>query len=287
MLSPAIAAWVLLAALRLCAQAPAASTATAASTAPAAFPLVKSCAAGADTVATLRGADSVKVRYSFLGDAGTCYAVTATVDGKGVDGYLIGNAHPAIAAFEQDVQLHAAAIPVPPPPPPPAPPSSTVAAKPAAASPAPAPVAKAEPPAAPAPLSFAGFRAIAINGDRVDLSKQRAANVVIYFWSARSARAIQSIAAINALYDIYHTRGVDMVGIASAASSSKLDEVSRDHEFIWPQVLDSGGIAARYHVDPANPFLVLDQSRNVIAAVPAATALGPILEQLTKNRRPR
>ncbi len=238
-------------------------------------------------MATIHRADSVKVRYSFMGDAGTCYAVTVKVDDKSMDGYLIGNAHPAIAAFEQEVQLHAAAIPVPPPPPPPAPPASSVAAKPAAASPVAAPRAKEMPPAAPVPLGFAGFRAVAINGDRVDLSRLHAANVVIYFWSARSARAIQSIEPINALYDTYHTRGVDMVGIGSAASSSKLDEVCRDHEFIWPQVLDSGGIAARYHVDPANPFLVLDQSRNVIAAVPTVSALAPILDQLTKNRRPR
>jgi hypothetical protein len=235
-------------------------------------------------VGTIHASDSIKVRYSFVADVGTCYAVTVKADDKSMDGYLIGNAHPAIAAFEQDVQLHAAAIPVPPPPPPPAPASSTVAAKPAA----PAPIAKQEAPAAPAPLSFAGFRAVAINGDRVDLNtRQRATNVVVYFWSARSERGIKAAEPMELLYDTYRTRGVDMVGIAQAASRTQLSEVCGNHEFGWPQVLDSGGIASRYHVDPAKPFLVLDQSRNVIAAVPTALALGPILDQLTKNRRPR
>jgi hypothetical protein len=282
-ISPAAgAAWVLLAA-QLCAQAPAATPAPAATQVPATFPVFKSCATGTDPVGTIRDSDSVKVRYSFAAAAGTCYAVTVRVDDKSMDGYLIGNAHPAIAAFEQDVQLHAAAITVPPPPAPPAPPSSTVAAKPAA----PAPIAKEAPPAAPTPLSFAGYRAIAVNGDRVDLSNQRAANVVVYFWSARSERGIKAAEPIELLYDTYHGRGVDFVGIAQAANSSQLSQVCSSHEFGWPQVLDPGGVASRYRVDPAKPFLLLDQSRNVVAAVSSASGLAPILAQLTKNRRPR
>jgi AhpC/TSA family len=246
------------------------------------FKLTKSCDSGSAAVAMLRGSDNVKVRYSFAGDAGTCYAVTATVDGNSVDGYLIGAAHPDLAAFEQEVRTKAVLIPQAPPPPPPA----AIPAAPAKSE-ASAPAAKEAPPAPELPLSFAGFRAVDINGDRVDLNGRRAANIVVYFWSARSERAVQSLDAINALYDTYHARGVDMVGIASGATTSRLIDISRDHEFVWSQVSDSGGIAARYHVDPARPFLVLDQSRNVIAAVPTAIALGPILDQLTKNRRPR
>jgi hypothetical protein len=249
---------------------------------PAAFPLTKSCGSGSAAVATLGVSDHVKVRYSFMGDAGTCYAVTASIDGKSVDGYLIGAAHPDIAAFEQEVRTHAALIPQPPPPPPPAP----AATAPAATSATPVVAKEVTPPAAP-PLSFAGFRAVDINGDRIDLSNRHAANVVVYFWSARTPRGIQNVEPMDAVYDNYHSRGVDVVGIASAANSAQLTDVCRNHEIVWPQVLDSGGIASRYHVDPARPFLVLDQSRNVIASAPSVAALGPILEQITKNRRAR
>ena len=255
------------------------------SPAPAPIQLTKSCASGSAAVATLGVSDHVKVRYSFMGDAGTCYAVTASIDGKSVDGYLIGAAHPDIAAFEQEVRTHAAMIP-PPPPPAPAAAASAPAGSPASPVAPKPPVAAKEVAPAP-PLSFAGFRAVDINGERIDLSNRHAANVVVYFWSARTPRGIQSVEPMDAVYDNYHARGVDVVGIASAANSAQLTDVCRNHEIVWPQVLDSGGIASRYHVDPARPFLVLDQTRNVIASAPSVAALGPILDQITKNRRAR
>lgn len=236
----------------------------------------------------LKASDAVKVRYSFGADLGTCYAVIATLDGKPVDGYLMGSAnpavvHPAILAFEQDIRLHATPIPQAVPAAPPAPaPAATAAAKPAVV----VPVAKEAPPPPPAPLSFAGFRATDVNGERVDLSARRTQNVVLYFWSARNRNGIRATDQMESIYDAYHNRGVDVVGIASAANASDLLSICRNNEIIWPQVFDSGGIASRYHVDPANPYLVLDQSRHVIAALPSASALGPVLAQLTKNRRP-
>ena len=102
------------------------TAACASAQAPATFALTRSCDSESPVVETLRASDHVKVRYSFAGDKGTCYAVTATVangkvDGGTVDGYLIGAAHPDIAAFELDVRTKAALIPPPPPPPPPTP----------------------------------------------------------------------------------------------------------------------------------------------------------------------
>lgn len=252
---------------------------------PSGFPLMQSCSTGADTIATLQAADALKIRYSFAGDNGTCYAVTATVGGNPVNGYLLGNAHPAIAAFEQDVRTQATLIPQPAPAPPPpaaAKPSQPPASqKPetAAAQPNPAPVEQ--------PISFAGFRAIGMNGENVDLSRQRAANVVIYFWSARSRAGIKAADSVESVYNTYHARGVYVVGVASAASVDQLKNACSENEVAWPQVLDRSGLAARYHVDPAKPFLLLDQSRSVIAAAATPQALQPMLDQLTKSRRPR
>ena len=248
------------------------------------FPLTKSCGAS-ESIATVGAADSVKVRYSFFTDVGICYAVTTSANGKSVDGFLMGNAnpalvHPGILAFEQEVRLHAAAIPPPPPPAPPAPPVTAAATAPP--KPPQAPVVK-EPP--PTPLSFAGFRATDINGDRVDLSARHAPNVVLYFWSARTARSAAAGGSVEGIYESYHSRGVDVVGIASAANASQLWDVCRANEVNWPQVFDSGGIASRYHVDMAKPFLLLDQSRKVIAAAASASEIEELLGKMMKNRR--
>ncbi len=212
--------------------------------------------------------------------SGPCYAVTVTLNGSRIDGFLRGTEHPAVGAFDQEVRLHAAAIPDPPPPPlePPKPAPSAAPAKAVAAKPA-------EPSPPPAPLSFAGFRAVSIDGDRVDLNAMRAPNVVVYFWSARDKRSIKNAEQMSFVYDLFHSHGLEVVGIASAASRSQLTQVSRDIEVSWPQILDSGGIAAHYHVDPSTPYLLLDRSRKVIAAVGSPSQLPTLLEPLTKNRR--
>lgn len=258
--------------------------------APAAFPLLKSCGEGAETVASVRSSDPVKIRYSFATESGACYAVTATIEGQTVNGYLAGGAHsgngphPAIVAFEQEVRTHALEIPIPPPPAP-APPAAPKTAAPQTAGIAAPAVSKEAPQEAPAPLSFAGFRAVDVEGNRVDLSMKRATNIVLYFWSARDKSNVRKAEPMDVVYDEYHRRGVDVVGVASAASAAQLRQVCRDNEVLWSVILDSGGIASRYHVDPAKPYLVLDQSRKVIAAVSSAAELESVLRPLTARRR--
>jgi peroxiredoxin len=256
---------------------------------PEAFPLLKSCGEGSEIVSKLGSADAVKIRYSFATDTGTCYSVTATIEGKDVNGYLesrthAGNAsvHPAIMAFEQDIRLHG---PVIPPPPPPAPPAPVPAAAPQAASAAAPAVSKETAPEPTPPLSFAGFRAADISGNRVDFSAKQTPNIVIYFWSAGNPRGVAKADTMTHVYNTFHNRGVDVVGVASARNATQLLDVCRNNEVVWPQILDSGGIANRYHVDPAKPYLVLDRSRNVIAAVASPLELEPVLRPLTQQRK--
>lgn len=214
----------------------------------------------------------VQVRFNYNGDAGNCYAVTATVGSHKIDGYLIGAAHPAIAAFEKEIRAQQVAIPVP----------------------APAPAALAAPPAASvsqasaqaSPISFAGFRAISVDGWPVDLSRETAPNVFIYFWSARSRTGIKALDGMESIYNSFHNRGVYIVGVGSASSGDELKRIAGENEIGGRQVLDRG-FAARYHVDPAKPFMVLDQSRKVIASAATAQGLQSVLQQLTKFRKPR
>ena len=113
----------------------------------------------------------------------------------------------------------------------------------------------------------------------------RAPNVVLYFWSARDKRSIKNAERMDLVFDEFHSHGVEVIGIASAASRSQLREVAHQNEAGWPQILDSGDIASHYHVDPANSYLVLDQRRNVIAAVSSPMQVASVLGPLTKHRR--
>jgi hypothetical protein len=262
---------------------------------PAAFPLLKSCGQGSETVTTIRDSDSVQIRYGFSTDSGTCYAVTATVGGQTVDGYLLRAAsgresqHPAIAAFEQELRSHQTAIPVPAPLPPPAPAATLTSAAPssgpATTPPATAAISKEAAAQATEPVSFAGFRAVDVTGNRVDFSLSHTPTVVVYFWSASDGGGIKKTEAMENIYEQYHPRGVDVVGIASARSAQQLLQVCHDKELVWPQIYDSGGIASRYHVDPAKPYLILDQNRRVIATASSPLELDPVLKMLAQRRR--
>ena len=240
------------------------------------LPLLADCSNSAEVVASIDAATSIKIRYSMAGDSGACYAVTATVDGKPLNGFLLGSAHPTVAQFERDSRSLIPEIP-PPPPPPPAPATAPSPDK----KPAPAEQAGAD---ASGPVSFAGFRAVDFDGRRIDLSASRAQNVVIYFWSPYGASS-KKAESMEGLYTTYHDRGVDVVGVASGVSAAKLRDYCSQNEVTWPQVLDGGQLAARYHGDPAKPFLRLDRQRNVIAAASSPQGLGSALDQIAGRRR--
>lgn len=65
--------------------------------------------------AAVHASDRVRVRFSLGGNAQTCYAVSAALNGQTVEGYLLGDAHPDIAAFEREARSLIPLIPKPDP----------------------------------------------------------------------------------------------------------------------------------------------------------------------------
>jgi peroxiredoxin len=234
-----------------------------------------SCSSDAETVATIQASDPLQIRYSMGGESQVCYAVSVSRDGNVVQGFLLGTAHPAIAEFEREARTHVPEIPPAPAPPP-------AAAQ--VSAPAAVPAANVEP-VPQGPVSMAGFRAVDWKGNRVDLSAMHAPNVVVYFWSTSDRSVARKVDAMENVYDTYRPRGVEVIGVVSGTNRVKFEEFAQRNEMSGPQILDSGQIATRYHVSPAKPFLVLDQQRNVIAAVSSTAELEAILDPLAGRRR--
>ncbi len=221
---------------------------------------------GGNPIATIRSSDPVQIRYSFAGGTETCYAVSATANGKEVEGFLLGAAHPMIAEFEKEARSHIPAIPDPPKPKPEPSPDAKEAKK-------------DEPP--PMPTSFAGLRAVDYQGHSVNLAAMSAPTVVLYFWSAANRRSIKDSEALEQVYGTHHSKGVEVIGIAAASSAKRVQEICQENEFIWPQVLDSGKIASEHHVTPDKPYLILNRQRNVVAALSSAHEVDRVLKQLS------
>lgn len=101
------------------------------------FRIVSACDESAELRANIQKDSQLKI-HSSVGGGPPCYAVTATIDGKQVDGYVIDSSLDAVVAFEKaNAEFSRKALsvmPAPPsppavvpPPPPPAPPGSHAA----------------------------------------------------------------------------------------------------------------------------------------------------------------
>jgi hypothetical protein len=93
-------------------------------------------------------------------------------------------------------------------------------------------------------------------------------------------RSRSELESIMPLYNTLHNKGLAAVGVGMDSNPNHLSEVLDDTNFAWPQVPDSGGLAARYHVNPkSGETFVLDSSYHVVAAGP----MGPDIEKAVRQ----
>lgn len=240
------------------------------------FVLLTDCSsspsAPAEVVGTLHASDPVGVRYSLGGNTQTCYAVSATMNGQMVEGFLLGDAHPDIAAFEREARSRIPVIPDPPKPDPAAAPRAKDAKD-----------GKDQPPVPELPRSFAGLTGTSPDGRRVSLDSIPGSTLVLYFWSANSKRSIREADGMEGVYNQYHSKGVGLVGVVSGSSAASVRKVLHDEEVLWPQILDNGEIAARYPASKETRYYILDRRRNTVAALKSAAE---VQQALTKMRQP-
>jgi peroxiredoxin len=226
------------------------------------FPLLRDCGNPAERVATLQATDRVQVRYALGGDTQTCYAVSALVSGGKVDGYLLGTAHPDVAAFERESRIHVSQIIEP--------------AKPAAET-------TKDNGGAKVPQSFAGLSGISPEGRRVSLGSLREPTVVVYFWSANDKNSVREASGMDGVYETYRGKGVALMGVVCGSSAAQARKVVKEEEVIWPQILDNGALAARYQANKGTRYFILDRSRNVVAGLKTSVEVQRELMKLSKR----
>ena len=231
--------------------------------------LLASCDDSNDIKATVRMTDTVQVHSSLAESGQECFSVSATIDGQVVRGYILGDRHPAILDYERVRAKQPVIMPYVPPPAAPA--EDAKDAK-----------APAEP-ATPQPANLAGLRGVDYNGRPVDIDRMKAKTVIVYFWSPNNRRLAKDTEGLDYIYEQYQPSGVEIVGVAGGSTPGAVRQFCEQNEAVWPQVIDSGKLAQQYHVDPAKPYLVLDQERNVVAALSSATQLDTVLHKRLKG----
>ncbi len=236
-------------------------------------PLRAGCSTDDVQIATVTGADRVRVQLALAGESPTCYKVAVDMQGKTLTGYVLGESLPAVVEFVHVREKE-----------------SEEAAKQQARI-ALAPPVRKDPngtdkdPSKPAnpfiDTQFPAFAGPSPNGKTVSLDSLKGRAVVITFWSPRSRTSQNSLMSVMPLYNQLHKSGLDAVGVSMDADPNHITSALDDMTPGFPQVADQHGLAARYHVDPrAGETFVIDASHRVVAAGPMGPQIEKAVQQL-------
>jgi hypothetical protein len=234
-------------------------------------PLIDDCSDSATVIATLAADAPVEVRSSIAGGAQACYAVTATVNGKPVRGYVLGNGLKAIAEFER--QRAAAAVVQEALPP--AAPETAVATP-----PPPPPVEKPHYP------PFANFSAPDMKGRAVSVHGMKGKINLVCFWSPGNANSARELLLVAGLQGEFHQQGVDALAISLSGKTRELVESLDDYHLKFPNVPGGTDIAARYNIDYTvlPRTYVLNENFEIIASGLHNKALENLVKKLLTEK---
>jgi len=217
---------------------------------PQGVPLVRDCSEPEAVIAVLSHSDDVQVRSSLAGGARTCYSVSATVGGRSVSGYVIGNVLPSIAKFEQQRQVQASIEP--------ASAQATMPTQPTALA------AAAEQPHLPV---FQGFSARDTKGRPVSLRGLSGKVTLVCFWSLYNSNSQSEMLTVSRLYSQLHRVGLNAVGINLSSDRIAINDALDDVGVGFPNISNAFGIAGTYGVSSNTipKTYVLNEKQEILA----------------------
>jgi AhpC/TSA family len=233
-------------------------------------PLIDDCSDYATVLATLAPSAPVEVRSAVAGNAKTCYAVTAQVEGKPVRGYVQGNDLIAVADFERQRAAVAASMVT-------AAPAETAPTAAAAVAP------KVEKPHYP---PFANFSALDMKGKAVSVRGMKGKVNLVCFWAAGNKSSIQELVAVSHLYGQFLKQGVDVLAVNLSGDSPQFRDTVDDFHSGFRIIPNGRDIAARYNIDYEDlpRTYVLNENFEVVASGLHGKALEDLVKKMVAER---
>lgn len=231
---------------------------------PAEYSLLASCSKTAQVLAKLHRDAALRVSSALSQAGGTCYSVTASLDGRPVHGYVFDEELAAIAEFRgQITDLSQRTRPAPPAPPASSPEKTAAEA---------------------APKYFEDFSVRDVAGQPLSLRRQKGKVILVQFWSAASHRSRTEADNVVNLYNQFHERGLAVVSISMDRNVEKTIEYANQHDMVWPQYADGLGpqnkLARKYQVESDSQTFVLDSDLKILAAGVNGDVLWKAVEKL-------
>jgi len=234
-------------------------------------PLRAGCSPDTTQVGSVMPSDQVKILSAVAGWDTPCYKILVTRPGNTLTGYFLGSGLPAIRYFQRQVEQSSVA-------------AAEAAGRLALAQAAAAQKALEKGPEGPKdPListPFPNFSGRDSQGKAVSLSGLNGRVTVVTFWSPASTPSQDQLMRVMPLYSQFHKSGLAAVGISMDPNGNRIGTALDDRTPTWPQMPDSTGLAAQYHVNArTGETFVLDSSHRIVAAGP----MGPEIEKAVRQ----
>jgi thiol-disulfide isomerase/thioredoxin len=127
-----------------------------------------------------------------------------------------------------------------------------------------------------------------VQGPPFDLRRLRGKVVLVDFWATWCEPCVEELPHVRAVYDRYHAKGFEVVGVSLDNSRQRLEEFIREHKIPWPQVFfDYPGqrgwanpVAQRYGLHGIPAMVLVDPEGHVVPGNVRGEALGPAVARL-------
>ncbi len=80
------------------------------------------------------------------------------------------------------------------------------------------------------------FKLTGLNGNEISTDKRKGKVILMDFWATWCGPCVAEMPKLKNLYEEYHDRGLEVVGISSDFKRASLTEYVKDNDIRWPQV---------------------------------------------------
>jgi len=127
----------------------------------------------------------------------------------------------------------------------------------------------------------------ALDGRKVDLKKLRDKVVLIDFWATWCVPCIQGLPTIKAIYEKYHSKGLEIIGISLDKQRAAVEQFLKKHQIPWPQYFDGKGWQtywAQYYGIQAIPTMWLVDKKGILRDQNARQNLEQKIQKLLNEK---
>ncbi len=119
---------------------------------------------------------------------------------------------------------------------------------------------------------------------RIDVAAFRGKAVLVVYWATWCVPCTASLPQLRALYEQYHGKGFEIIGVCLDSSPENVPAFLRQHRVAWPQIYEAGGLdsppAQQYGVISLPTVFLLDRDGKVISQSTSPADLKTQLDQL-------